>query len=98
MRTTAADRWRDWVPPGPVAKEPNLVPLFPIAAFSPHSACPHRGPIVMGSAFVCMICMASGKDNHPALQITPADRKTLAEFASGPTKYDPDTTLKGGLG
>jgi len=49
----------------------ELVPLFPIAAFTPTSKCPHHGPIREGSLFCCMVCSTSGIDDHPALQRDP---------------------------
>jgi hypothetical protein len=50
---------------------PRLVPLFPIEAFTPNSACPHHGPIRPGSLFCCMVCGQSGMDDHPALKRDP---------------------------
>jgi hypothetical protein len=50
---------------------PRLVPLFPIDAFTPGSACPHHGPIRTGSVFCCMVCSRSGLDGHPALERDP---------------------------
>ena len=50
---------------------PRLVPLFPIGAFTPRSACPHHGPIRTGSDFCCMVCSQSGVDDHPALKRDP---------------------------
>ena len=52
-------------------RPPRLVPLFPIGAFTPGSACPHHGPIRSGSAFCCMVCSQSGVDDHPALKRDP---------------------------
>jgi len=52
-------------------RPPRLVPLFPIGAFTPGSACPHHGPIRSGSVFCCMVCSQSGKDDHPALKRDP---------------------------
>lgn len=49
----------------------ELVPLFPIEAFTPKSKCRHRGPIPPGSLDCCMVCSASGVDDHPALQRDP---------------------------
>jgi hypothetical protein len=49
-------------------RPPRLVPLFPIGAFTPRSACPHHGPIRTGSDFCCMVCSQSGVDDHPALK------------------------------
>jgi hypothetical protein len=48
----------------------RLVPLFPVGSFTPHSKCAHHGPIERGSVFCCMVCHASGQDDHPALQHT----------------------------
>lgn len=50
----------------------ELVPLFPIGAFTPASECPHRGPIRPGSLFCCMVCSQSGVDGHPAMKRDPA--------------------------
>ena len=52
-------------------RPPRLVPLFPIGAFTPRSACPHHGPIRTGSDFCCMVCSQSGVDDHPALKRDP---------------------------
>jgi hypothetical protein len=52
-------------------RPPRLVPLFPIGAFTPRSACPHHGPIRTGSVFCCMVCSQSGVDDHPALKRDP---------------------------
>jgi len=52
-------------------RPPRLVPFFPIGAFTPRSACPHRGPIRAGSVFCCMVCSRSGVDDHPALKRDP---------------------------
>lgn len=49
----------------------ELVPLFPIGAFTPRSECRHRGPIQPGSLDCCMVCSASGVDDHPALKRDP---------------------------
>lgn len=46
----------------------ELVPLFPIGSFTPASKCRHRGPIQAGSLDCCMVCSASGVDDHPALK------------------------------
>jgi len=50
---------------------PELTPLFPIAAFTPRAACPHRGAILAGSSLCCMVCHRSGLDAHPALKRDP---------------------------
>jgi hypothetical protein len=52
-------------------RPPRLVPLFPIGALTPQSACPHRGPIPVGSVICCMVCYQSGVDDHPALKRDP---------------------------
>jgi hypothetical protein len=49
----------------------ELVPLFPIGAFTPTSKCPHHGPIRPGSLFCCMVCSNSGVDDHPFLKRNP---------------------------
>lgn len=59
--TTAASRWAEWAKPDTdrlLARKsaaPRLEPLFPIEAYTPHSRCPHKGPLKSDS-FVCMIC------------------------------------------
>lgn len=62
------------------APEPDpwteLIPLFPVTSFTPHSKCPHNGPIPRGSAFVCAVCHQAGKDGTPAL---PVDVKRLPD-------------------
>ncbi len=50
---------------------PRLVPLFPIGSFTPGSSCGHRHPIRAGSVFCCMVCHASGMDDHPELKRDP---------------------------
>ena len=60
--------------PGDVAGSPRptlprLVPLFPIGPLTPSSTCGHHGPIRPGSVFCCMVCHASGHDDHPSLKI-----------------------------
>jgi hypothetical protein len=50
----------------------RLTPLFPIGAFTPQSACPHRDPMKHGSGLCCMVCHASGMDDHPGLRRDPA--------------------------
>ena len=49
-------------------RPPQLVPLFPVGNYTPHSRCGHRGPIEHNSVFCCMVCHTSGQDDHPALQ------------------------------
>ena len=49
----------------------RLTPLFPIGAFTPHSTGPHHDSIRRGSKFCCMVCHASGMDDHPALRRDP---------------------------
>lgn len=48
--------------------EPPLVPLFPVADFTPHAACPHHGPLPRGTVLCCMVCHKSGVDFRPALK------------------------------
>lgn len=50
----------------------RFTPLFPIGAFTPQSACPHRDPIKPGSRLCCMVCHASGMDDHPGLRRDPS--------------------------
>ncbi len=49
----------------------RLLPLFPIGSFTPQSTCPHREPIGRGSSLCCMVCHASGMDDHPGLRRDP---------------------------
>jgi hypothetical protein len=49
----------------------RLTPLFPIGAFTPQSACPHRESMEPGSTLCCMVCHASGMDEHPGLRCDP---------------------------
>lgn len=64
---------------------PILIPLFPIAAFTPASTCPHHGPIPAGSPFCCMVCSRSGLDAHPALKRDPrTDPKPEPRPAAAP--------------
>ena len=49
----------------------RLMPLFPIGAFTPQSACPHHDSLEQGSRLCCMVCHASGMDDHPGLQRDP---------------------------
>ena len=46
----------------------RLIPLFPIGAFIPQSTCPHHDSIGRGSRLCCMVCHASGMDEHPGLR------------------------------
>lgn len=46
----------------------RLIPLFPIGSFTPQSACSHGASIQRGSKLCCMVCHASGMDDHPGLQ------------------------------
>lgn len=55
---------------GPL-RQPELVPLFPIEAFTPQVACPHHRPIATGSSFCCMVCHQSGKDHYASLRRNP---------------------------
>jgi hypothetical protein len=49
-------------------RPPQLVPLFPAGNYTPNSQCGHYEPIERGSVFCCMVCHASGQDDHPALR------------------------------
>jgi hypothetical protein len=49
----------------------RLIPLFPIGAFTPQSACPHHDSIKRDSRLCCMVCHASGMDDHPGLRRDP---------------------------
>jgi hypothetical protein len=49
----------------------RLIPFFPVAAFTPQSACPHHNSIERDSRLCCMVCHASGMDDHPGLQRDP---------------------------
>jgi hypothetical protein len=55
----------------------RLTPLFPIGSFTPQSTCPHRNPMKRGSGFCCMVCHASGMDDHPGLRRDPATDPSL---------------------
>ncbi len=96
--------WADWKPPGPIPREPEVEPLFPIQSFIPIVPCPHHGPLPDGSKFVCMVCGEGSPrfERHGALVITPKDLKILAQWEEDhpqPTKYGPDPDgLKGGVG
>ena len=60
-------------PPDQPARDPRLVPLFPVVPFTPGSACSHHGPILWGSVLCCMVCHRSGLDGMaPGLQRSPA--------------------------
>jgi hypothetical protein len=50
---------------------PPLIPLFPIASYTPQSACAHHQPIQNGSLLCCMVCHRSGVDDHPSLLRSP---------------------------
>ena len=50
---------------------PRLIPLFPIGAYTPQSACGHQRPIEPGSLLCCMVCHCSGVDDHPGLSRSP---------------------------
>jgi hypothetical protein len=51
--------------------EVRLIPLFPIGAFTPQSTCPHHDSIERGSRLCCMVCHASGMDDHPGIRHDP---------------------------
>lgn len=63
----------------------KAVPLFPLDSFTPHSRCPHHGPIRPYSSFVCMVCHATGRDNHPLLQRDPRTDPAPAPKPDPPT-------------
>lgn len=50
---------------------PHLEPISPIESLTPMSACPHYGPIRLGSCIYCIVCSQSGQDEHPLLQRSP---------------------------
>jgi hypothetical protein len=52
-------------------RPPRLIPLFPIAPYTPLSTCGHRQPIESDSLLCCMVCHCSGVDDHPGLQRSP---------------------------
>jgi hypothetical protein len=78
----------------------RLIPLFPIGPFTPRSACPHGESIERGSRFCCMVCHASGMDEHPALRRdpqtdpVPESEPTPAPAAESKTSGDPRETRK----
>lgn len=85
----------------------HLEPLFPVTSFTPLSKCPHNGPIAEGSAFVCMVCHASGKDGYRALprniKPLPDDLEEKPEADTEADKPKPaeaakSNKLRGGLG
>lgn len=103
-------RWADWVEPAHTEAELDLVPIFGIRAWSAASDCrdvhPH-GPIPAGSRCCCMACHRSGREKHPALRETAADRLRVARWeppeegdqwtrpdSAEPTRYDPPTPGK----
>jgi hypothetical protein len=49
----------------------RLIPLFPIGALTPQTPCPHHHSIERGSTLCCMVCHASGMDDHPGLRRDP---------------------------
>jgi hypothetical protein len=49
----------------------RLIPLLPVGALTPQSACPHHDSIERGSRLCCMVCHASGMDDHPGLRREP---------------------------
>jgi hypothetical protein len=74
----------------------RLIPLFPIVAFTPQSACPHHNPIEEDSRLCCMVCHKSGMDDHPGLlrdpetdpspEPTPRPAKAVRPARSGEAK------------
>jgi hypothetical protein len=49
----------------------RLFPLFPVAAYTPQSACPHPDSFELGSRLCCMVCHTSGMDDHPGFRRDP---------------------------
>lgn len=49
----------------------ELVPLFPVGSLTPTSKCPHSGPLQTGSLLCCMVCSASGMDEHASMKRDP---------------------------
>lgn len=68
----------------------RLIPLFPVSALTPQSACPHHGAIESGSRLCCMVCHGSGMDDHPAMQrdpkIDPSPESGLEPAAAPPSQ------------
>jgi hypothetical protein len=75
-----AGRWADWVEPS--ARPTHLDPLFPIDAFTPDSACPHRGKIRGGSSFCCMCCHEVNKS-----------KAVLISLAAAPEPLEPEVRI-----
>ena len=70
-----------------------LIPLFPIGSFTPESACPHREPMGRGTTLCCMVCHASGMDDHPGLRRDPeTDPSTESEPAPAPAVAESETS------
>jgi hypothetical protein len=77
----------------PAVAPPRLIPLFPIAPYTPQSACAHHRPIQNGSLLCCMVCHRSGVDDHPALLRSPLtdpapERKPTPELTSRKRKRE----------
>lgn len=66
----------------------QLMPLFPIASFTPQSTCGHNGPIRRGSSLCCMVCHSSGMDDHPGMRREEAASST-SEASSAPANNGP---------
>lgn len=80
----------------PLPRQPwwlELVPLFPIGAFTPTSKCPHHGPIRPGSLFCCMVCSASGIDDHPAMKRDPLTDPRPEPAPAAPQAGSPSSPL-----
>jgi len=75
-------------------RPPVLVPLFPVAAYTPNATCAHHGPIRRGSRFCCMVCHQSGMDDHPSLVLRPGDLPAPEpKRKPEPAAADPKTRL-----
>ncbi len=66
----------------------RLIPLFPIGAFTPQTPCPHHRAIKRGSTLCCMVCHASGMDDHPGFRRDPGT-DPAPEPQTAPASEDP---------
>lgn len=73
----------------------QLIPLFPVASFTPRSACAHSSPIRRGSSLCCMVCHASGMDEHPAMR---REESAGSTSEAAPAKANGDTQLESSIG
>jgi hypothetical protein len=75
----------------------HLIPMFPIVAFTPQSACRHGGESIKhGSRFCCMVCHVSGMDGHPGLRRDPATDpapELESQPAAAPAMAEPSNTV-----